>query len=356
MANDPMNEWVLKDEILASTHRWPVIVIFAMAGALVALLAAYLWPSPYRANVEISVELNPYRVLDDQYLNAFTNAEFRNIDDYKHWQMLQLSIIVLSDPYMAESLNRLREIDPYWDSVDKQELREMLSANWRNAGLWLLSANVDSESRAVDAVEAWRDVIIDLTEDTIASSQSLFKLELTLRSLNDQLVENQLQETLLTELLQALMEFRDELSQLNLNSILPAEDHQELLSMGIQLSELLPGYVGAISSFPEQNSKASQYLDWIELMIHQVENQIHSLQVGNEILNQEISDISALWEAGLQDGQGLSATLNLENRNNSAPDVRQIRSYGLAALIGSMIGLLIWIGILVVQVTRKGYQ
>jgi hypothetical protein len=356
MKNDPMNEWVLKDEILASTHRWPVIVIFAMAGALVALLAAYLWPSPYRANVEISVELNPYRVLDDQYLAAFTNAEFRNIDDYKHWQMLQLSIIVLSDPYIAESLNRLREIDPYWDSVDQQELREMLSANWRNAGSWLLSANVDSESRAVDAVETWRDVIIDLTEDTIASSKSLFKLELNLRSLNDQLVENQLQEALLMELLQDLMEFRDKLSQLDLNSILPAEDHQALLAMSTQLSDFLPGDMPAVSSFPDQNSKASQYLDWVELMINPVENQIHSLQVVNEILIQEVSDISTLWEAGLQDGQGLSATLNLQNRKDSAAEVRQIRSYGLAALMGSMIGLLIWIGILVVQVTRKGYQ
>ncbi len=356
MTNDPMNEWVLKDEILASSHRWPVIVIFAMAGALLALLAAYLWPSPYRANVEISVELNPYRILDDKYLTAFTNAEFRNIDDYKHWQMLQLSIIVLSDQYISESLDRLRKVDPYWDSVSQQELREMLSANWRNAGLWLLSADVDTESRAVEAVETWRDVIIDLTENAIASSQSLFELELTLRSLNDQLVENQIQTRLLSESLQALLEYHDELRNLDLNSILPAEDRQELLAMSIRLSEILPGEVQATFSFPDPNSKTSEYLDWVEFMIRQVEDQIYSLQVGNEVLNQEISDVSALWEAGLQDGQGLSATLNLENRKNSAPEVRQIRSYGLAALIGSIVGLLFWIGILLVHVTRKGYQ
>jgi hypothetical protein len=158
------------------------------------------------------------------------------------------------------------------------------------------------------------------------------------------------------ELLQDLMEFRDKLSQLDLNSILPAEDHQALLAMSTQLSDFLPGDMPAVSSFPDQNSKASQYLDWVELMINPVENQIHSLQVVNEILIQEVSDISTLWEAGLQDGQGLSATLNLQNRKDSAAEVRQIRSYGLAALMGSMIGLLIWIGILVVQVTRKGYQ
>jgi hypothetical protein len=158
------------------------------------------------------------------------------------------------------------------------------------------------------------------------------------------------------ESLQALLEFRNEFSKLDLNSIVLEEDRQELLAMSIQLSEILPGDVQAMFSFPDQYSKASEYLDWVELMIHQVEDQIHSLQAGIEILNQQISDVYALWEAGLQDGQGLSATLNLENRKNSAPVVRQIRPYGLAVLIGSMVGLLIWIGILLVQVTRKGYQ
>jgi len=58
----------------------------------------------------------------------------------------------------------------------------------------------------------------------------------------------------------------------------------------------------------------------------------------------------------LQDGKGLSATLNLETRANSAPEVRQIRSYGFAALAGSMVGLLSWLGFLVFQITRKGYR
>ena len=356
MAHDPMKEWVVKDEILAATHRWPVIVIFAMAGALIALAAAYLWPAPFRANVEISVELNPYRVLDDQYLAAFTNAEFRNIDDYKHWQMLQLSIVVLSDSYLTETLHRLRAIDPYWDSVDQQALRNVLSANWRNAGVWLLSANADTESRADNAVDIWRDVILDFTEETITSSQALFQLELTLRSLNDQLVQNQLQMTILKGSLNQLRESERELSKLDQNAALPDEYHQQLLALNIQLADVLPAGALVLSSFPEQNSTVASYLGWIEQLSSLIEDQILSLQVREEILVQEISDVSVVWEAALQDGQGLSATLNLENRNNSSPEVRQIRPYGIAALIGSMVGLLVWIGFLLIKITRKGYR
>ena len=65
---------MLRDEILAGFHRWPVIVAFALTGTLLGLVFTYFWPSSYRANVELSVELNPYRVLDDQYIPEFSNA------------------------------------------------------------------------------------------------------------------------------------------------------------------------------------------------------------------------------------------------------------------------------------------
>lgn len=356
MNKDPMNEWVLRNEILAAFHRWPVIVIFTLAGALVAMVAAFFWPSPYRANVEISVELNPYRILDDQYLPAFTNAEFRNIDDYKHWQMLQLSIVVLSDPYLSETLNRLRGIDPYWDSIDQQDLRQMLEAEWRNAGLWLLSANADTQSRAANAVETWRDVILDLTQDTIASSQDLYGLELSLRSLNDQLVINQIHTAVLEDSLLILGDYVNEFNAQEQDAPTSNQVHQELFAIATQLAELLPEDQQVLINFPEQDSLAGDYLSWIEQTIPHVNCQIRSLQMENDLLVEEISNVSSQWEASLQEAQGLAATLTLGNRQITQPEVRQIRSYGLAALIGSMVGLLLWVVVFLVQVTRKGYR
>jgi hypothetical protein len=78
--------------------------------------------------------------------------------------------------------------------------------------------------------------------------------------------------------------------------------------------------------------------------------------VESDLLVAEISSLSSQWETALQEGQGLAATLNLGNRKSTPPEVRQIRSYGLAALIGSMVGLLLWIVVFLVKVTRKGYQ
>jgi hypothetical protein len=356
MANDPMKEWVLKDEVLAAFHRWPVIVIFTLVGALIGLAAVNLWPAPYRAQVDVSVELNPYRVLDDQYLPAFTNAEFRNIDDYKHWQMLQLSIIVQSDPYMTETLTRLQDIDPYWESFSEQDLREMISADWRNAGSWSLTATADSKSRAADAVRTWRNVVLDLTRDAIANSQSLYQLELTLRALKSQLVENQLQISMLDNLLGDSRAIVSELEKLDQDSVLPAGLYQKLTNFHKQLTEYLPEQAWTQAGLPNRNSNAADFLDWSEIAISLIDDQLKNLDMWEQILEQEITESAHLWEIALQEGQGLAATLNLENRGNSYPEVQPVRSTGLAVIAGSLIGLLAWIGYFILQITRKGYR
>jgi hypothetical protein len=356
MSNDPMKEWVLRDEILASAHRWPMIVIFAIAGALLAMLAVYVWPAPYQANLELSVELNPYRVLDDQYLTAFTNAEFRNIDDYKHWQMMQLTILVLSDPYMTETLNRLRQIDAYWNSVNEQELRTMLAANWRNAGVWLLSATSDTGAKAAEAVEIWRDVVIDLATESITNSQSLFQIELKLRALNELLVQNQLAFAGLEDLQRTILGYQDELGKLDQDAILPTEYHQEMLNIRIQLAEILPGKIEEEDIFPELNAPVREYTAWLDLIDVNIGEQILAFNKKQNILTQEISDVTSLWKAGLENAQGLSATLNLAKRSGDPPVVKQSKSYGLAAVIGVILGLLSLIGVFLFLITRKAYK
>lgn len=356
MSHDPMKEWVLRDEILAAFHRWPVIVLFSLAGALVGLVAAYVWPAPYRAKVELSVQLNPYRALDDQYLPAFTGAEFRNVDDYKHWQMLQLSILVMSDPYLSETLERLRKKDPYWDEVDQQQLREMLAAEWRNAGVWLLSADADDQTRAQNAVEVWRDVIVDLTQETVASSQELFELELKMRAVNDQIVKNQLQKALLEESSTLLEDYRRELEDQDQGGKVLDQFHQELFTLATHISEVSPDGGQVLVNFPNAGSPAADYQAWMDEVAHYVEEETRLVQTRLDRLDEELTSLSSEWQASLEEGQGLAATLTVKGQDGIEPEINQIRSYGLAVLIGTLVGLLIWFLVFLVQVTRRGYQ
>jgi hypothetical protein len=351
-----MDEWVLRDEMLAAFHRWPIIVLFGLVGTVLGLAFAYLWPPSYRANVELSVELNPYRVLDDQYLPAFAGAEFRNVDDYKHWQMLQLSIIVLSDPYMTETLSRLREVNPQWSSTSEQDLRELLSANWRNAGVWHLVANGSTSALAAEAVETWRDVVTELTREAIAASRELFRTELVLRSLNNELVEAQLQQTALEAIQADLDEILVKLNSLSRDEVLPESDRLELFTITNQLGGLIPGEQRSVNGFPQDDSPVSAYTDWLEGLNLIIERELSSIELRFAVLEDEISRMSAEWEENLRKGSGLAATLNLENRQSANKRVEEIRSYSLAALIGALLGLLAWLMVFLLRVTRKGYR
>jgi hypothetical protein len=355
MKQDPMTEWQLRDELLAAFHRWPLIVAFAIAGTLLGLVFAYFWPSTYHATAELSVELNPYRVLDDQYIPEFSSVEFRNIDDYKHWQMLQLSIVVLSDPYMQETLNRLKERDASWSSVDVQELRGLLEANWRNAGLWVLGADADTSNMATQAVETWREVILDLTAESISNSRELFKLELILRSLNNDLVENQIKQAELEAIQISLKDISDGLNNAQRDETEEEADRLNLFSLAKQLAALMPDEGWILEDFPKEDATVSEFLTWIEKVNLTINTQLDSLKLAKSAIDDEIVQVSSEWEMGIEKGQGLSATLSLENLQGEEIEVKQQRSYGLMALIGMIFGLLMWILVFLIQVTRKGY-
>ena len=87
-----------------------------------------------------------------------------------------------------------------------------------------------------------------------------------------------------------------------------------------------------------------------------IERELSSIELRIAVLQDEISRISAEWEENLSKASGLSATLNLENRQSANTRVEEIRTYSLAALIGALLGLLAWIMVFLVRVTRKGYR
>lgn len=351
-----MDDWVLRDEILAASHRWPLILVFILVGSLLGLAFAFLWPSSYRANIELSIELNPYRALEDLYAREFANAAFRNVDDYKHWQMSQLSILVSSDYYLQETLNRLSKIDLYWNSIEVPELRQMLDAKWRNAGLWLLTADADSLLRASEAVETWRDVILEFTGNAISMSRELYQLELALRSLNDELVEFQLKHSALEQTKSNLNEIVITLSAAGSDEPVSQSDRMRLFNLVNQADVNGIGWQMIVDEFPDPNAPSSEYLNWVELVIGIVDHELDSIMDGNQVLEDEITKANSEWEDALQTAQGLSATLSLTSVQDDQPQGRQVRPYSLAALVGAILGLLVWFLVFLVKITRKGYQ
>jgi hypothetical protein len=356
MKQDPMDEWLLRDEILAAFHRWPVVVAFVLLGSLLGIVSAFLWPSSYKATTEISVDLNPYRALDDRYVSTFAGVDFRNIDDYKHWQMSQLSILIVSDSYLEETLNRLREKDIYWQDIGIHELGDIVEAQWRNAGRWLLYAEADTSHLAKDAVEAWRDVIIEKASFAITQSKELFKLELTLRSLNDEIVRLRTRQIILKEVNSALDEILAELNKVSTDEPLNQADRLKLSTLVFQTADFSSRWETLIRDFPEANATIQEYIAWISWVNAAIELDLKSTGNTIEGLEGELSELNSEWDSAFEDAQGLSATLSIENLSKEALDVNRVRPVGLVALVGGILGLLVWCLVFFAQITHNGYR
>jgi len=337
-----MKKVVLRDEIFEAAHRWPIIVASVLVGSLIGILVSSIWPSPYRATLELSVGLNPYRVSDDDYISEFAGVPFRNADDYKYWQMLQLNALVLSDDYLDETLERLREIDEHWQEVSVEELREIFQVYWRNAGTWRIAAEVSKSQLAEQAVETWRDVILEKTEASIASAQEIFLLELQIQAIRDSLLQARIRSDLLLEVEETLVKFHKELESLKNSDPIDPSERWRLLSLVSQAAGMNIGWQSLLDSFPESHADEEEYSSWLdEIVIHiGVESELLSNQV--EVLERESDQVLAEWEQAVKDGDGLAATLTVEQISGFNMSVRQLRPTGIAALVGGLLGLLVW--------------
>ena len=348
-----MPEWSLREEIINAFHNWPVIVASILGGAMLGFLVAFLIPAPYRASTEIAVLINPYRTVEDRYNAAYTNFEFRNPDDYKHWQMSQLNALVYSDEYIEETLNRLGEQNPAWNDVSRADLSNMLAAAWRNAGRWMLSAETDNQQMAAEALDAWKSVILEKVNASIDKSKELYQIDLDLRAIEAAQLKNQEQELSLKSSLETIKGMSEELVQNHSDRPLDPAVRSRLLQSVAQSAELNEGWRTVFESFPVEGAPTSEYQNWIDLAMAALEQAIQTNTQQSTLLDRDRLEKTAEWQAGLEAGKGLAATMQVEELAKKAPKIQRIRTTSLAVLVGALLGLVVWVFATLIIITRK---
>lgn len=351
-----MGEWVLKDEIYAAAHRWPLILVFILTGSLLGWGIASLVPSPYQASTEISVQLNAYRAPDDRYAADYAEAEFRNLDDYKHWQMSQLEILVQSDSYINETLNRLRSLNPAWETVSAPELRAMLEVHWRNAGRWLLSARYSDPGMASQAAQTWKSVIVEKTGVAIQESRAMFGLEMRLRAIANELTPVQQRLEAFPLVQSQVEEWRERLDTPPASHKLEPLERWQLLSMAAKAAGPGTAWQALQEDFPNPGDPLPEYRVWLDILSIAVEADGEALKAQEESLLEEQTKLLNRWDSAIPAGQGLSATLILDPVSGEKPELRQAGSGSQAAIIGGLLGLFAWGVYVVYLITRRYYR
>jgi len=356
MTRIEQDDWVLGEEIYKALHRWPVIVLCFLMGSLLGYLGSYVLPSPYEATLPLFVNLNPYRALEDRSVAAFAQADFRNIDDYKHWQMSQLSVLMTSDEYLEETLKRVAADGEFWDVEDLESLRGALRLSWRNAGEWKMTAQSSDPERAENLVAAWRQVSLEKINAALKNSRELYQIERELRSLEDSILSNRIRRSALIEVQKSLNQIADTFNVETGSQDPSSLKRERIWALTASVADGAEGWNRLLDSFPPLDAGRAAYQNWIDRALLLIHVDLELLEGKLAELEGVLDQVNKRWEETLQASQGLSPTLAVEVVKQSDASARRTRTSGTAMLAGGTLGILAW-GILVVwRISRRSYR
>ncbi|MEW5870935.1 MAG: hypothetical protein AB1894_16800 [Chloroflexota bacterium] len=343
--------WSLREEIYKATHQWTIIIIFLGLGCLLGWLSAYIWPSYYRAAVNIYIGLNPYRAFSDANFLAVALPKYSNIDDYKNWQMSQLEAAIFLDEILQATLEKLQGQDPYWQDKDVQALASMLEAEWRSAGTWSLIARDPDELHAAQAADAWSDVAIHRVQEAIISARNTFMIDQEMQALANEAAKASARQHSLSFSQAELLEWQKNTSQSSSNEPLSPFERWRVLSLGESLAQFTPLWQDILRDQPEPDAPASTYSPWVDRVTGLMQTEIDSLPIQAAELEDQRQQLKQEYFLQADHSLGLSATLTVEGLQALEPE--RVRPTGLLTILGGVIGLLIWLLSRLVIITAK---
>jgi hypothetical protein len=332
--------WYLQDELYRSFHHWPLIAIFIIAGSLIGWGSSYLWPAYSRATVEVHVGLNPYRAFSDSTFLALARPRYSNLDDFKNWQMSQLQTVIFSDDFIQATLAQLRQDNPTWNTVSTNDLRDMLSAEWRSAGRWRLTAIDQNPERAAQAAYTWANIAIPLVEQAIQQAQELFMIDYQMQVAAEEWQSLQSRASDLQIARKTLLALQKDLSLLAPQQPLEQVTRWRVLSTAAHLADFSPAWMAILETQPATDAPPAEYISWIEKVVVLIDAEVSDLLPRLPSLEQQREQLAVQYAASFKTSRGLSPNLAIEDYRKIAP--RQIRAPGSSIVIGAVIGLLAW--------------
>jgi hypothetical protein len=343
--------WNLREELYQSLHRWPTMLALFAVGCLLGVAFSYVWPPYYRAISEIYVALNPYRTYSDSTFLALTKPKYSNLDNYLFWQMAQLEESVYIEEYIQETLTKLRQTDPYWKDVTEDQFRAMLDSDWRTAGKWSLIVQNKNAEHAEQAARTWSETVKEGTDLAILSARDTFMLDEELKTISEKRLQSKLRTEELHSTQEALLSWLDANSETELDQQLQPAERWELLAKVVQPALFTPSWQSILEQQPPPKAPIENYLQWVEQILPIIEIELASLEERITSLDEQYEQISVQYSIEADNSLGLSPNLAIEEVHQHPPKI--IRPTSTLALIGGILGLLIWVLTQLVMITKQ---
>ena len=333
--------WNLREEIYKLLHNWPAILAAVLLGCLLGLGLSYLWPAHYRATSQVYLALNPYRRYEDTMFEALSNPKYSNLDNYQYWQMQQLESAVYLESFLQPTLDGLQAEDPYWEAISIEELRAMLSSEWRTTGTWSLMANHPDPEHARQAVRIWSDVSVQMISKAVEAARNTFMIDQELQADENALLKASLRLRDLTAAIQSLQSWQQSSSQLDPGKPLEAEERWQVLPLATWPAEYTPPWIEALKNQPPAEAPREAYHAWIDQLISLMETETSAQKERTAFIDQRM--ISKVGQYSIELHGSLGFSPNIEVQRKEDLGTRVVRPSSTFILIGGIIGMLIWL-------------
>jgi len=347
-----MNEWKLREKIIQFTKTWPMLITVLLGSGLIAWGAVHLFPPPRRATADLFIGIDITRVYDVSSMATYAKTEPFNVDDYKNWQLSQINGIATSERIANLTIEKLRDLDPYWDDVSAAEFQELQDLFWYDVGIWRLQYQAPENEYALQGVQAWREILLQDLSRLIRESEDVLELEGRMRASNiaiSQLETRVIEmEILSAEIAAVQVELKSADPQQGMDD--SAREDLWLLIAGAAEEDVL--WAQVLDEIPEKDQSHLAYIHWMDQVLAAVESDLESHQT---ILEALVSDHELLTEDYLREireAHGLSASLFIEEETTQ-PKIIETYPDTQIALLGSLVGLLIYIIIWVMFSERQ---
>lgn len=333
--------WELREQVYNLLHRWPAICGAVIIGAFIGWVISLIWPAHYRASEQIYLGFNAYRRYSDTIFEALANPKYSNLDNYQYWQMSQLDAAIFLDQFLNPSLEKLRQEDAYWQSIEINELQSMLSSEWRTTGTWSLIADHTNPKLASQAVKAWSSIAIDQIEKAVDASRGVILIDHKLRVGEAELLQAQLRSQDLISTLEALDEWS--VSALKGNITIPPEPEARwnLLAVISSAADFSPPWTTLLELQPPEDAPINDFLMWTEETKKVIHFEIQDLDQRIIDLDNFIDEQSGQYALESEESLSLSPNIEIERMGDSS--VRIVRPTTTFILMGAIIGLLVWL-------------
>lgn len=338
-----VNEWNIRVETLNAAHRWYVVMLFVLVGSLIGVAIAYLIPAPYRAESSLHVAYS-------------ADVHLRNPDDYKNWQMEQLNILILSPAVLQETRERLVTQSNHWDTTDSNNLDQNLHVYWRNAGEWRLVAEADTPEQAQELLSTWEQVILEQIEEASGHASATLELSTRVDNLNNQLLAIRQRALELEQISQSLQDWIQSVGDTNASQTVETSTRWFLLAQVAAAVRWNPEGKDLIESAPPADASASNYIPWSEKTLAFINQELASLQPQETQLATEYEQLYAQWYQERDASQGLTAYLVVKPLDDRETQVQAVRSTGMMAFVGGLLGLLAWMLVWLARPLRRGFS